>query len=294
MAHKELADSKELLSFYINSFVVITFDKDRSNSNLSQQANFDVALLSQMLLSKLLHLRKVIDGVSFTNKSLSLPSFIDPTLVGMITRNIFEIWANFNLNFIYPENDDQRLLIYNCWQIAGLKAKQHFGKKSNTAKNIEIAKEEREAIASLTAEIIDSELYNNYHKTIEDPKKDKVKLALKKKDWKFAFNPLRLLPWAELHTEMHVKAEFFDSIYSYFSQYTHPSYVSVFQYHQLFKPESRDFEMLTNFHLRFTFAFISFFISDYINLFPEAKSTFNDFDSMEQKVLLSYNDLYRE
>lgn len=99
--------------------------------------------------------------------------------------------------------------------------------------------------------------------------------------------------WHELVDKMGIKEGLLGNIYTYFSLYSHPSNVSVFQFADMFKKGDESFLELTNFNLKLAFFLFSIFIADYINLFPNVLETFNSLDIRDQIVINFYNTVAR-
>ena len=85
----------------------------------------------------------------------------------------------------------------------------------------------------------------------------------------------------------------FDNIYTLFCFYSHPTYVSVFQFENMFDKDDEEFKHMTVANLRYCIYFMSVFVADYIYLFPPAKETFEKL-SIEKQILLNcHNKLFR-
>lgn len=92
---------------------------------------------------------------------------------------------------------------------------------------------------------------------------------------------------------MGIRAGLFDDIYTFFSLYTHPSNVAVFQFADMFKQGDEAFLKLTKFNLRDAFCFLSIFIADYLKLFPTVQQVFNSMNIRDQIVINFYNTFMR-
>lgn len=57
--------------------------------------------------------------------------------------------------------------------------------------------------------------------------------------------------------------------------------------------KDEDFRQLTLLNLKYFFSFISVFVADYINLFPQVKQTFEQLDSYKQNAINAYNKMLR-
>lgn len=89
---------------------------------------------------------------------------------------------------------------------------------------------------------------------------------------------------------MNLKKDLFDNLYTYFSLYTHPSNVSVFQFDDLFKDANDNYLMMTNFIIKTSLCMIGLFIADYINFFPKTASVFSNL-SIEEQSIIDYHNI---
>lgn len=82
-------------------------------------------------------------------------------------------------------------------------------------------------------------------------------------------------------------------MYTYFSLYAHPSIVAVFQFEQMFDKMEMGFLYLTITNLSQFFILVSVFIGDYIKLFPETISIYNNLNLRDQIVINFRNTFAR-
>lgn len=76
----------------------------------------EAKLMLQMMFTKVLHLKGILNGVSYSSNSGSyLNNIIDPGVVAVMSRNIFETGGLFNLIYRQPKTDNERDIIYNLW-----------------------------------------------------------------------------------------------------------------------------------------------------------------------------------
>ena len=63
-------------------------------------ADKDAKIINQIMFSKLLHLKKIVEGVGYESESGDvLNDIIDPTIVASLTRNIFEAVSGVYINY---------------------------------------------------------------------------------------------------------------------------------------------------------------------------------------------------
>lgn len=256
-------------------------------------ANKDAKILNQMMFTKLTHLKKIIEGVGYTAQNGDrLNKIIDPTIVASLTRNIFETVAVFNLIYRNTKNEDEKAIIYGLWLSSGLKFRQRFQSAATTEENIKKLIDEQKQIADIEKEIKDSDLY----KSLDAKNQGKIDEKLKQKDFKIRFNGNEViyLAWQDMCDVMGLNKDIFANIYTYFSLYSHPSQVAVFQFESMFSRENEEFKQLTTTNLKYCFSLMSVFIADYISLFPNVKQTFEELEIYKQIALNAHNKMLRD
>lgn len=286
-----IQDSYDLLNIYADYFLQTI--KNHHTEPVKTVADRDARMINQMIFTKVLHIRQVVNGVSFTSSDgTSLNSIIDPTIVASLIRNVYETVSMFNLIYRHTKTDDEKLILYNLWAIAGLNYRQKFESLIVTPENEQKLKDEKRHIDNLVIEIEKTQLYIG----LDQKDKEKIQTKIKEKDFKIRFdnNKVIFLHWQELCDTMGVKFGLFDKIYTYFSQYSHPSNVAVFQFGEMFYNEDKAFLDLTNYNLRELFILLSIFIADYIHLFPNTLKTFESLPLISQLVLNGHNKIVRD
>lgn len=256
-------------------------------------AHKDAIMINQMMFTKLTHLKVLLKGVGYTGADgQKLNDIIDPTIVASLVRNIFETTALFNLLFRQTQSQEELLIVYNLWSIAGLKFRQRFESSVQTEENKEKLAEEEAQIAGLIKQIKDTDRY----KVLINSSQRKIDTKIEKKDFRIVFDEEKVKcysSWQELCDVMNLKKEIFNNIYTYFSLYSHPSQVSVFQFEVMFDKESEAYKSITAFNFKYCFSFLSVFIADYIYLFPDAKTIFERLTLEKQIAINSFNKMLR-
>ncbi len=286
---KSIDDTSDLLSFFAD-YLLLTIKNLEIATVQSVSDNEARRLINQMILTKVLHIKQLICGVSYQSiQGITLPILIDPTVVAALIRNVYETVGLFNLVYISPKTEDEKTIVYNLWVIAGLKYRQTFDFIANSKESIDKIKNEETQILNLIKEIEDTLLY----KSLTEPNTKKIKRKIKDKDYKIAFNynNIQLLSWQDLTNVMGIKNGSLDKIYTYFSLYSHPSNVSVFQFGSLYK--DNDFLGMTNFNLQNLLILLSVFIADYIRLFPKVLSIYEGLPLINQIALNTHNRGFR-
>ena len=249
----------------------------------------EAKLMLQMMFTKVLHLKGILNGVSYSSNSGSyLNNIIDPGVVAVMSRNIFETGGLFNLIYRQPKTDNERDIIYNLWQNAGLRTRQRFKESFEATKKRSVLDEERQDMELITESI----KTNSFFLGLDEHNKKKVLDRLDKGEFLIQFidKKVKCFKWHELVDVMNLKKDLFDNLYSYFSLYTHPSNVSVFQFDDLFKDVDDNYLMMTNFNIKTILSFIGVFIADYINFFPEVTKVFNNL-SLEEQLIIDFHNM---
>jgi hypothetical protein len=289
-ACKTIADSNELLDIYAEFLFKAVHNHHQEV--VYTQAEADAKLIIQMMLTKVLHLKTVIAGISFTAQDgATLNKIIDPTIVASLIRNIYETTAMFNLIYRNPKSKEERDILYLLWVHSGLKYRQRFGNVATTEENKKKQEEEKNSIDKIVAEIENSTLF----KSLDEKNQGKIRTKLKDKDYlmRFEDKEVTFLHWHELTKIIGIKNGMLDDIYTYFSLYSHPSNVAVFQFADMFKLGEEAFPELVNFNLKIAFFMFSIFIADYIKLFPTVLQTYEKMSLRDQIVINFHNTLTR-
>jgi hypothetical protein len=246
-------------------------------------------LMLQMIFSKLIHFKKMFEGVGFKGSDgTRLGDIIDPTINAVLVRNFYETVVAFNFIYSHYNEDELKDVVYNLWVISGLKYRQRFA--VNLTDGNEEGKhklgDEKKEIERLTEEIFQT----TYFKSL-GAKQGVIQKAIQKKEFKVHMvkEDVQVLSWTDVHKRLLWKPMFFDTTYNYFSLYAHPSNVSVFQYQDLFDKSTKRAEELSILNLKYIFILGSIFLAEYIKVFPKVLSTFNDLSLLDQIVIDHYN-----
>jgi hypothetical protein len=278
---KTLEDCRDFLGIYCEYFCCVTrYETTIGEKEISRH---EAKLVNQMIFTKALTLKKMLEGINFQSKTgIVLNSIIDPTIVAMLIRNLYETVFMFNHIYVQPKTDSERLISYKLWVYSGLSYRQRFEKYAITEDAQIKCKEEKKEMDSLQKEIQD------YYKL---PENDKTIFKILRKDCKIKFDNGRInsLSWKTIAINAGLRDDFFDEIYNYLSLYAHPSNVSVFQFNDLFK----SCEMVVH-NLKYAFMFLSVFIADYIKVFPDILKLFEALPIEWQIAINFKNTLARE
>jgi hypothetical protein len=282
-----IVKARELLQKYCDAYFQVL--KKHIDDPVSSGRLNEGKLMLQMVFSKLVHLKKMFEGVGFkATDGTGLADIIDPTINAVMVRNLYETVAAFNFVYTYYNDVELENISYNLWVIAGLKYRQRF--EANLTEGNEGSKakldDEKREIDRLLQEILDS----NYFRALGEKQKV-IKDAIRKKEFKVLMDNAQaeILSWTDVHKRLSWKPMFFDTTYNYFSLYAHPSNVSVFQYQDLFDKSTKPFEQLSLLNLTYIFILASIFLAEYIKVFPGVLNTFNNLSVLDQILIDHYN-----
>jgi hypothetical protein len=282
-----IEDSQSCLDLF-SGFMWKVIETDAQKSVLTK-IEHEAKLMLQMMFTKVLHLKEIVNGISYySGSSYYLKNIIDPGVVAIMSRNIFETGGLFNLIYRQPKTDNERDIIYNLWRHAGLRTRQRFKESFEATERRSVLDEEKQDMVLITQSINN----NPYFLSIDEHNKKKILDRLDKGEFLIQFidKKVKCFKWHELVDVMNLKKDLFDNLYSYFSLYTHPSTVSVFQFDDLFKDADDNYLMMTNFNIKTILSFIGVFIADYINFFPEVTKVFNNL-SLEEQLIIDFHNM---
>jgi hypothetical protein len=253
----------------------------------------EAMLINQMLFAKVAHLKQLVSGIEFVAKDGSrLNKIVDPTVVASLVRTIFETVGVFNLIYISTNSDEERLIIYNLWVIAGLNYRQRFVQQTTSAENIQKAKEELAQIGILRTQIENTPLF----KGLSQRDKNKIYDKISRKEYNIIFengSVKGIAGFQEFIANAGVKPKLMDNMYTHFSLNSHPSNVAVFQFGDMFNNKNPQFFELASFNVKNAICLITIFIADYIRLFPEVINTYNNSPIIDQIMINFFNAFMR-
>lgn len=290
-AFATIEEGQEVLDIYLNYLFLVIENSQGSKNKTTEER--DARLINQMIFTKIAYLKKILDGISFTSSSGSkLNKIIDPTIVASFIRNLYETIGMFNLIYINTKSEDEKKIVYNLWVHAGLKFRQRFGPSVTDGENLKKLEYEQKTLLKLKEEIENTDLYKN----LDEKNQTKIQNKLTEKDYKIniANDIVEFLSWQDLISIMGIRNKIMGQTYTYFSLYSHPSNVAVFQFGDMFKKNDPQFSNLTLHNLTYAFSLISVFIADYIKLFPKNLEIFNSLDLKSQIVINFFNTFARD
>jgi hypothetical protein len=283
-----IGDSNENLE--ILAEVLFKLIEENAKEPFTTQQDNEAKLILQMIATKLLCLKDMLVGISYDNgKGFRLKNIIDPTVIAGIVRTIYETVSMFNLIYVIPNSSDERIILYNLWVISGLKYRQRF--HLTTPENSQKQNEEADTIKKLTEEIQNTALYQSKTENIQST----INRMIKEKDYKILFEngKAKALSWQDISVHMGLYKGVSDSMYTYYSFYSHPSNVSVFQFRDLFA-STDSFIRMSLFNAENAIKLISHFIASFVIYSPKALIYFESLPLLHQMVVNVHAGLIRK
>jgi len=256
-------------------------------SGASEQQR-DMKIILQMMFTKVATLETHLYGIEFRSSlfNKNLNNIIDSTIVSSAVRGIFETVGMFNTVFVQPQTEEQRVILYNLWVIAGLKYRQGFNSLITLQKHLEKSETEKAKIELFKTEIFKTVLYSS----LDDKSKGIIANKIKSKDYKISIDNNRV---TQLSVQEAINKAGLEKTmgvhYNYFSLSAHPTYVGVFQFRQLFDTEKPQYIEMTLFNIDIALKLISVFIADYIKVFPTVGPFFKSLPLLHKSLIQTNN-----
>jgi len=288
---KTIQDCIAILDKYSEYFfsVITNAGEARSNNIIDK----DARIVSQMMFVKILNIKRVIEGIDYKGQNgIRINTIVDPTIIASLIRNVYETVTMFHLIYLETKNTDERTVLYSLWVMAGLNYRQRFATNIVTPAGQEKLEDEQKTIDEFKDTIAKTTLFQS----LSDLNKKKIETMIKDKDYKMSFEgtEVKFHSWQQLAELTGCKKHIFENIYTYFSLYSHPSNVAVFQFADMFKKETEEFKVLTITNMSFLFILLSIFIADYIKVFPKNIEVFEKLTDTDQILINHYNILARD
>lgn len=248
-------------------------------------------IMLQMLFSKALSINKLLEGQNYEYKGIKLNTIIDPTPIAVLARNIYEMIATFHLIYVFPKTKEEQLILYSLWRISGLSYRQKFVNSAKSKESQQKFNEEKDEIDHFI-KLIEK---TNCYQSLPPREQGKIHTFINEKEFKITIESgiVNKLSWQGVSPKMGLPNAYFEEMYTYFSLYAHPSYVSVWHFSTIFDKDNQDFLGMTKFNLDTTNQLLSIFIADYLKYFPELLPAFEKQDSFTQIVINFFNKAIR-
>lgn len=300
-----LEDCTNVLDKFARFFMVVM--KKHHYEDITTQPKADLKIILQMLLSKTIYIKQLLNGTgyscedyvtipiiegSFGRESYSLNRIIDPTIIATQVRSIFEMLCTFEIIYCIPDTDEKKDIIYYLFQIEGLRYQSRFYDGKTDPKIIQIRDDEQKQIDENVDFIKKTQTYKN----LDPDKQAKLDKAMSGKDFRVnisATDVVVKIPWADIPKLFDLKHDLLENVYTHFSTYAHPSFISVRNYGTMFSVENPDFIEFAKLEITFCVTLLSVFIGDYMKIFPAVKDIYMSMPVEDQIILNFYNKLIR-
>ncbi|MBQ2968864.1 MAG: hypothetical protein IJE15_00545 [Bacteroidaceae bacterium] len=249
----------------------------------------DVAIaqcILQMAICKTRSLLQLSHGISIAPDRMDVVLF-DPTSMFSILRSLYELVFTFRNIYIMTDTEDERHILLNIWKICGLNNRQkenilpkktnqtYCEKQKKEAKDIEIMKQE---ISSILAAL---NIKKSAKKDIERTLNEIItKKTTSIKGYKFDKEVSCITAFRKISLTSSPQYIYKDPqlgfIYTIFSMHTHPSYLSILQFGQMYKDEQYKKqlkEVLTS-----ACIFNAHLIQDFCNFIPECQKYYEQME----------------
>lgn len=120
---KNTQDISDVLKRYIGAMYLTL--RSSHDQNTCSEIDRDAETIAQMVWSKLIHIKRIIDTTCADSRS-GLDTVIDSSIIGCLARNLFEMTATFHMIYRSTKGHDQKKLAYDLWRCSCLEYRQKF------------------------------------------------------------------------------------------------------------------------------------------------------------------------
>lgn len=251
----------------------------------------DASLILHMIVTKTLHIKQMLSGIQdTTSNGKRLSGIVDPTVLAAVCRSLFEQIGLFNLVFVQPGSEEEITFRHSLWVLSGLKNRQQFADSAISKENVAKAESDRQAIVKIEKDIIESAIYQSLSKG----EQEKLTKLMQKKEYLVSIENgvVKKHNWFKLYETLGMKPELSKHIYRFYTQYSHPTHTSVYQFNELFD-SGKSYMGLVMYNVTTMFQLLSIYIADYVKYFPHIKDTFESRTILEQITIDYPNRLFR-
>lgn len=286
MKLEKVEDCQALLEKYIH--FLFTVIKKHHYDAVNTQAEADAKIIFQMFLTKALNIQAMLKGIEYDDGESKLNNIIDPTLLFTLVRNVFETLCAFELVNIIPDTDNKKTIMYHLYKLSGLNNRQRFNDTSATPEMQKIYAKEKAEINESIAIIKNTKLYQS----LNQKNKARIAKAIKCKKYQLQINSankVKSYGWGDVPPLFGAQLSTLKNVYTLFSLNAHPSYVSMFQFRDMFPKKDPEYINISLSCMYYCFVFLSIFLADYIKLFPKVKTTYMELPLADQ-ILLNFHN----
>lgn len=245
----------------------------------------------QQMFSMGCHFLSLLDGVGYHRGIDRLNPIVDPDVLFTVARRIYESVVVFDALFVIPKDEDHQTILYNLFMAHGLSERLKDLDEIIRMKHPERILSEERDISECKNAIVNCPLY----KQLDQQTKNQIDFVFGKK-YRYMFTEDDKLEFINYETAYHilrVKEDVYDHLYSFLSLHSHPSYLSVCQFRDAFKPAFRADWMMAQHATQCALSFMSIFILDYMKLNPEVKAMYDRMEEPRRFAIGMYEDAMR-
>ncbi|MUH37552.1 hypothetical protein D9O36_17015 [Zobellia amurskyensis] len=248
---ENLEDLNVLINYYVDVGNSISGKKVKGQEGIKYAESISKKTFLHICTSYSLCQRQkfdLIDGSYF--------EVIDYSSIAVLIRAALESYLVFNHVFVAPEDHDEKLYRYHCWDLAGYIERQDL--QATSQESLAIKNQEKILIGKKISIIREFE----YHVALSA----KQKKQMEKGNWKSN------LTWTDLAENAGFERGFFGDLYSYLCSYSHTGRLSVLQITKSKKIEEQ--EKFGKDLLQYALIILSKNLYDYVELIPQLKPVY--------------------
>lgn len=287
----DMESAKEYLQIFIDFYCKMVLAHHYDTVRTQREA--DAHIVFQMILSKAMNFKQLLDGVEYKGQHIKMKRIMDPTLLFTLVRNLYETLCAFELINIIPDSEEKKNFLFLIYQISALKYRQRFSSNITLPDNFHKQQIEAEEINDDIQKIYSSPVFQR----LDQKYKDKLNSFISKKQYQLYFKndtAIDKKDWKDIAVIFGMKKECVENLYTYFCLNAHPSYAAIMQFRDAFSKENPEFINLALFAAHTFLIFLSVFLVDYMRMCPTLIGDFKRLDEEKQALLTAFNDIYRE
>lgn len=271
-----IADVKECMKVLLGLYV--WFNKILAANIKGTARDSDSVVMMHMFYSKGASFLQLLDGFPFVDEGKEIGRIIEPTVLYSLARDIYEALCAYELVFVLPKTEEQKMIAYNIFYISSMKERANY--KHQTEKSRKIALEEAEDIENAKQQIEATVYYQQL------PDKDKQFLQAKMNSphpvYRLLYEEHAVVPvkWEDAYTTFGMAEEMFGNIYAYLSLYAHPTAVAVTRFREMFTDQQNGIERKVSFAGKLVVQMLSVFVIDFCRQHDFAREVYHQSDEM--------------
>lgn len=290
LADRDLQASKDYLDLMNDFYFKLMTDAAETKDTLERS---ELRCIMQMMFTKGVTLRKMMDGFSYHQVNVHLNTITDHTILHTIVRTMFEALMGFELVNRIPDTEDKHTIIYNVYCAASLTSRLKMFTEDAEERYAERFREERDSIDFCKKSIEDTELYSR----LDADSRKLIKESIRRGEYQLIIDEqehVKRVGWDDVRMYCNLGTKNLHGMYRYLCNMAHPSYYSLLQFKDSYKGDSPEFYNLAISASKHALVCMSVFIMDYMLVFPDTQHTFEELDIETQFMICMYNDIMRK